>query len=93
MIVGVHAVNFHSTLRNFRDLTLERLDHLLRRLEHAYGDLLYIHDEDLWSLARTACFSRNGKPVSIKVHRKPGFSPVLQHLLAQKFSRIKRDAE
>ena len=93
VIVCIHSVNFHSTLRNFRDLTLERLDQLLRRLERAYGDLLYVHDEDLWNLARTACFSRNGNPVSVKVHHKPGFSPVLQYLLSQKFSRIRRDAE
>jgi len=92
IIVCTHSVNFHSTLRNFRDLTLERLDQLLSRLENAFSDLLYIHDEDLWDIARQGRFSRNGKPVSIKLHRKAGCSPVLKQLLSQKSSRKKPNA-
>lgn len=93
VIICAHSVNFHSTLHNFRELTLERLDQLLRRLEHTFGDLLYLHDENLWEIAQKSQISRNGKTIAIEVTRKPGFSPVLKHLLSQKFSRIRRNAE
>jgi hypothetical protein len=92
IIICTHSVNFHSTLRNFRDLTLERLHQLLSRLEDAFSDLMYIHDEDLWHLVRKGEFSRNGKAVSVKVSRKLGVSPALKHLLSQKCLGERRHA-
>jgi hypothetical protein len=49
-IISVHSINFHSTIKNFRSLTLELLDEFLATLEKKYPDLLYVRDEDLYDL-------------------------------------------
>jgi hypothetical protein len=50
VIVSVHALNFHSTIVNFRDGTLERLEGLLGYLARRYPNLRYAHDGDLAAL-------------------------------------------
>lgn len=52
-IVSVHSINFHSTVRDFRTRTLAMFDEFLNALESRHGDLLYIHDEDLYEIVRT----------------------------------------
>lgn len=51
-IVSMHSINFHSTIRNFRGATLERLDEFLSELETRHADLMYLHDGDLWDRVR-----------------------------------------
>lgn len=51
IVVCMHAVNFHSTIRNFREATLAQLDEFLTRLQARLPDLWYAHDEDVWALA------------------------------------------
>ena len=47
IIVSMHSVNFHSTLQNYRDEALLRLDRFLGFLERRFPNLRYAHDEDL----------------------------------------------
>jgi hypothetical protein len=52
-VISVHAINFHSTLRDFRNPTLMLLDRFLSLLEARCPDLLYVNDADLYELATT----------------------------------------
>jgi hypothetical protein len=51
LIISVHSINFHSTLKDFRSAALKSLDDLLSALERRYPDLLYVHDRDLYNIA------------------------------------------
>jgi hypothetical protein len=69
-IVSLHSINFHSTVRDFRSLTLKRLDEFMAALESKYADLLYVHDEDLHELvSKGSCETRCGR-VQVNVIRK-----------------------
>ena len=46
-VISVHAINFHSTLRDFRSPTIAALDQLLSALESKHPELLYLNNEDL----------------------------------------------
>jgi hypothetical protein len=48
LIVSLHAINFHSSLKDFRTPSLAALDRLLTELEAKYPGLLYLHDRDLY---------------------------------------------
>jgi hypothetical protein len=48
LIVSLHAINFHSSLKDFRTPSLAALDRLLTELEAKYPALLYLHDRDLY---------------------------------------------
>ena len=50
VILSVHSINFHSTLKNFRTRTLSLLDQFLSGLEWKHPDLLYARDQDLYDL-------------------------------------------
>ncbi len=69
-IVSVHSINFHSTVRDFRRVTLERLDEFLSALELKHADLLYLHDEDLLELVSTGSFETPHGSAQVKVIRK-----------------------
>jgi len=47
LIISIHSINFHSTLRDFRTPTLTALDELLSALESKYPELSYVSDGDL----------------------------------------------
>jgi hypothetical protein len=70
LVVFGHSVNFHSALQNYRHATLERLDRFLTFLEQTFDDLLYVHDGDLWDLARTGRYYRAGQEVRVEVVRR-----------------------
>lgn len=69
-IVSVHSINFHSSLRNFRDTTLQALDQLLSAIEAKYKDLLYVHDGDLYRIVTRGKFTSSGGPVSVTVNQR-----------------------
>src|SRR2546426_859183 len=52
-VISVHAINFHSSLKDFRSTTLQNLDQFLFALEAKYPKLLYIHDADLLQVVQT----------------------------------------
>ena len=59
-IVSMHSINFHSTLRDFRSITLKVLDEFLGALERRYPDLRYFHDVDLYELVAGAGAHQRG---------------------------------
>ena len=46
VIVSVHSINFHSTIRDFRTPALELLDGFLGALLRAHPNLLFVNDGD-----------------------------------------------
>ena len=51
LIISVHSINFHSTIRDFRSATIAGLDRLLSALEAEFPQLHYVNDDDLHALA------------------------------------------
>lgn len=50
IVVSMHSINFHSTIRDFRTRTLEFLEEFLTRIESKYPDLIYLQDAELCEL-------------------------------------------
>jgi hypothetical protein len=69
-IVSVHSINFHSTIRDFRSVTLQALDEFLAALESKHANLLYLHDEDLYDLVTKGRYSAQPRNVQVKVTQK-----------------------
>jgi hypothetical protein len=65
--VSIHAINFHSSVRDFRTPTLNSLDVFLTALESRHPNLIYLHDEDLYSLARSAPHMTQNDGVRVNV--------------------------
>ena len=70
LIVSVHSINFHSSLKDFRSETLARLDQLLSALEHKHPDLLYVHDEDVYNLVDRGSFTSSWGTTSVTVKQR-----------------------
>lgn len=51
IVISAHAINFHSSLKDFRSPTLNALDSLLSALESKFPDLLYLNHEELLNAA------------------------------------------
>ena len=69
-IISVHAINFHSTVKDFRSRTLDLLDEFLSALESRRGDLLYLHDEDLYDLVTKGSYCTDTGSVETRVERR-----------------------
>jgi len=69
-IVSVHSINFHSTLKDFRGLTLQLLDKFLSALESKHPDLLYVSDEDLYNLVEKGSYRSLHSDVQVAVTRR-----------------------
>jgi hypothetical protein len=77
VIVCMHSVNFHSALKNYRDVTLEHLHRFLTMLERKYDDLLYVHDSDILSMVQKNGLEWKGQKLKIEVSRHFQRSPTL----------------
>ncbi len=66
VVISVHSINFHSTLRDFRTNTLHQLDQFLTALEAKYPDLLYVHDADLWDILQHGMYEHAGNKTSVR---------------------------
>jgi hypothetical protein len=64
-IISIHAINFHSTIRDFRTATLRLLDEFLASVERRWPDVHYIHDADLFRIATEGCYSAAGQATKI----------------------------
>jgi hypothetical protein len=64
-VISIHAINFHSTIKDFRTPTLKLLDEFLTALEKKWPDLLYAHDADLYSIATEGSYA--GESGRVKV--------------------------
>ncbi|MGA6979937.1 MAG: hypothetical protein WCC95_01425 [Candidatus Sulfotelmatobacter sp.] len=70
VIVSVHSINFHSSLRDFRSRTLTLLDEFLSAMELKHPDFLYVRDEDLYDLVETGKFESMQAAVRVPVKKK-----------------------
>ncbi len=70
VIISTHAINFHSTLKDFRSSTLGALDSLLTALESKYPDLLYVNDEDIYAIVTEGAFRSGEKKVAVSAKRQ-----------------------
>jgi len=68
LVVSIHSINFHSTLKDFRTPSLAALDLLLTALEAKYPELLYVHDEDLYKIVTRGAFDSRMAQVTVPVH-------------------------
>lgn len=75
-VISVHAINFHSSLKDFRGPTLKTLDLFLSALESRHSDLLYVHDGDLYEIMTQGRFIGENGPVSVTI--KQSNSPRLR---------------
>jgi hypothetical protein len=69
-IVSLHAINFHSTVRDFRNPTLRFLDDFLSALESKHSNLLYLHDEDLYELVNNGFYTTPNGTSQVTVTKK-----------------------
>lgn len=69
-IVSMHSINFHSSVRDARSITLARLEEFLTALEKAHPDLLYLHDEDLFQLVDKGSYASARENVRVNVTKK-----------------------
>ena len=66
-VISVHAINFHSTIQDFRTPTLKLMDEFLTVLEKKWPDLLYVDDADLFSLATEGSYAGENGRVKVGV--------------------------
>jgi hypothetical protein len=66
-IISVHAINFHSSLKDFRSATLQALDEFLTALEKKFPNLLYVHDMDAYDIVNRGKFRSGRGMVSVSV--------------------------
>jgi hypothetical protein len=66
-VISIHAINFHSTIQDFRTPTLQLMDEFLTTIEKKWPDLLYLHDADLFSLATEGSYAGEDGRVRVGV--------------------------
>ncbi len=66
-VISIHAINFHSTIQDFRTPTLKLMDEFLSALENKWPDLLYLHDADLFSIATEGFYGGDSRRVRVGV--------------------------
>jgi len=71
-IVSMHAINFHSTVRDFRSRSLEALDQFLSALETRHPEMLYVHDEDVLHLIETGAYEGSTARTPVLVRKQNG---------------------
>ncbi len=69
-IVSIHSINFHSTLRDFRNPTLVLMDEFLAALKKKWPTLLFINDADLFQIASEGFYFARGTKVEVAATTK-----------------------
>jgi hypothetical protein len=69
-VLSVDSINFHSSLTNFRDPTLQMLDVFLSALEEKYPRLLYVHDADVYKVVTRGKFRTSQGLISVPVKQE-----------------------
>ena len=77
LIISVHSINFHSTLRDFCSTTLGSLDRLLTALESKYPQLLYLNDAELHAIVSEGALRRGSDVVNVATRREPWISSTM----------------
>src|SRR5262249_29204107 len=70
LVISVHAINFQSSLRDFRRITLDHLHRLLNTLEEEYPALCYIHDVDLWQIVHYGKYDHASGTVTVSARNR-----------------------
>ena len=70
LIISIHSINFHSTLKDFRSPSIRALDQLLSALESKYSELLYVNDEDLYQMVTTGAYAGSSAKVKVSVNQR-----------------------
>ncbi len=70
-IISVHAINFHSSLKDFRTPTLQTLDQFLSALQAKHPNLLYVHDADVYDIVTRGKFRaiQGQIPITVTVRK------------------------
>ena len=61
----MHAVNFHSTIKDLSAETLKRLDEFLTQLKIQFPALRFVHDEDVWNIVQRGAYAWRGQTFPI----------------------------
>jgi hypothetical protein len=69
-IISVHAINFHSSLKDFRGPTLLALDEFLSALETKFPNMLYVNDRDAYEIVTTGKLRSARGTISVRVERE-----------------------
>ncbi len=69
-VLSIHSINFHSTLRDFRNRTLALLDEFLSLLQSRNKDLLYVRDEDVCDLVEGGELRTGDSTVKVSVTKR-----------------------
>lgn len=67
VIISIHSINFHSTLKDFRSVSIGALDRLLAALETRHPELLYVNDHDLYEIVTEGTYSSDAQPIRVEV--------------------------
>lgn len=78
LIVSLHSINFHSTIRDFCGPTLAALDRFLSALERKYPDLLYVHDADLYQGVTRGSFDGPHGTITVTVKQSTNAAPITE---------------
>jgi hypothetical protein len=78
VIISVHSINFHSTLKDFRTPSLAGLDSLLSALEARYPGLLYVNDEDMYGIVTQGAFQNRNAGIPVSAKRRDWNSNLVQ---------------
>jgi hypothetical protein len=65
LIISIHSINFHSSIKDFRTSSLAALDALLTALEAKYPALLYVNDNDVYAIATQGAFRSRDEKVAV----------------------------
>jgi len=71
LIISMHSINFHSTLKDFRSPSLAVLDQLLSALEAKYPDLIYANDGDLYRMVTKGQLADGSEKVKVSITQQP----------------------
>lgn len=67
VIVSIHSINFHSSIRDFRTPALALLDEFMKATEKKWPNLLYLNDADLFHIAMEGFYLAHGKKIEVGV--------------------------
>jgi hypothetical protein len=70
LIISMHSINFHSSIKDFRSRTLALLDEFLSALEAKYPDLLYLHDGDIYDLVQSGAYAADSSSAHVGVSKR-----------------------
>jgi len=78
VVISIHSINFHSSLKDFRTSSLAALDSLLSDLEVKFPELLYVHDQDLHAIVTEGTFRSRHEKITVSATQR-GWKSSIAH--------------